>query len=104
MSELLADLKRGGIVFTPNVDHIIKLQKDSEFARVYREADYIVCDSQLLMYAARFLGQPFKEKISGSDLFPAFYNRYKYNNNIKIFLLGTKEKTKKWCTKDRRSR
>ena len=88
MNELLERLEVGGVVFTPNVDHLVKLQKDREFYQVYQEADYRVCDSQLIMYASRFLGQPIEEKISGSDLFPAFYQRYAYNDSIKIFLLG----------------
>jgi exopolysaccharide biosynthesis WecB/TagA/CpsF family protein len=40
------------------------------------------------MYAARFLGEPLKEKVSGSDLFPAFYHRYSHDPQVKIFLLG----------------
>jgi N-acetylglucosaminyldiphosphoundecaprenol N-acetyl-beta-D-mannosaminyltransferase len=88
LNELLNTLQFGGIVFTPNVDHLMKLQRNQEFYRVYQEADYRVCDSQILRYASRFLGNPIKEKISGSDLFPAFYNFYKYNRRIKIFLLG----------------
>ena len=88
MNDLLERLRVGGVVFTPNVDHLVKLQKDREFHRVYQEADYRVCDSQLIMYASRFLGQPIKEKVSGSDLFPAFYRRYANDENVKIFLLG----------------
>ncbi len=88
MSELLEKLKYGGVVHTPNVDHLIKLQKDREFRRVYSEADYRVCDSQLLMFASHFLNQPLKEKISGSDLFPAFYQHYRHDPNVKIFILG----------------
>ncbi len=88
MNEMLERLKVGGVVFTPNVDHLVKLQKDREFYRVYQEADYRVCDSQLIMYASRFLGQPIEEKISGSDLFPAFYQRHSKDENVKIFLLG----------------
>ena len=88
MSEILEKLKFGGVVFTPNVDHLIKLQKDRDFHRIYRSADYRVCDSQILLLAARFLGQPLREKISGSDLFPAFYWYYRHEQNIKIFLLG----------------
>ena len=88
MDELLKRLRTGGVVFTPNVDHLVKLQKDREFYRVYQEADYRVCDSQLIMYASRFLGQPIKEKVSGSDLFPAFYRRYSNDEDVKIFLLG----------------
>lgn len=91
MQELLEKLKLGGVVYTPNIDHIMKLQKDETFRRVYQEADYRVCDSQLLMFASRFLGQPIKEKISGSDLFPAFYSHYKDDPNVKIFLLGGQE-------------
>lgn len=91
MSELVERLKAGGVVFTPNVDHLVKLQKDRDFYRVYQKADYKVCDSQLIIFASRFLGQPIKEKISGSDLFPAFYRRYARDFSVKIFLLGAME-------------
>ena len=37
------------------------------------------------------MGNPIKEKISGSDLFPAFYEYNKYNEDVRIFLLGAKE-------------
>lgn len=79
----------GGVVFTPNVDHLIKLQYDRDFYEAYNTSNYRVCDSQILMYASQFLGTPIKEKISGSDLFPAFYTYHKNNESIKIFLLGS---------------
>ncbi|MBV8884979.1 MAG: WecB/TagA/CpsF family glycosyltransferase [Chroococcidiopsidaceae cyanobacterium CP_BM_RX_35] len=77
-----------GVVFTPNVDHLIKLQSDREFFQTYSIADYKLCDSQILVYASRFLGTPIKEKLSGSDFFPAFYTYHSNNENIRIFLLG----------------
>jgi len=82
---------QGGVVFTPNVDHLIKLQYDRDFYEAYNKSNYRVCDSQILMYASQFLGTPIKEKISGSDLFPAFYMYHKDNDKIKIFLLGAGE-------------
>lgn len=88
MLELLEKLRDGGVVLTPNVDHLIKLQTNQEFYHIYQKADYVVCDSKILMYVSKFLGTPIKEKISGSDLFPAFYHYYKDDDNIKIFLLG----------------
>lgn len=88
MYDLLNRLKAGGVVFTPNVDHLIKLGKDQEFYQVYLEADYRVCDSQLIIYASHFLGDPIQEKVSGSDLFPAFYRYYAQDEDVKIFLLG----------------
>ncbi|MEO1145677.1 MAG: WecB/TagA/CpsF family glycosyltransferase [Cyanobacteria bacterium J06638_22] len=90
MQEFLEELK-SGVVFTPNVDHLMKLQHDAHFMEAYRTVEYKVCDSKVLIYASRMLGQPLKEKLSGSDLFPAFYNYHKDNPNIRIFLLGAAE-------------
>lgn len=89
-SELLSKLK-SGVVFTPNVDHLMKLQDDQEFFNTYTCANYKLCDSKILFYISRLLGTPIKEKISGSDLFPAFYQYHKDNQDIKIFLLGARE-------------
>lgn len=86
--ELLAKLKYGGLVFTPNLDHLNKLQVDPDFYQVYRTATYRVCDSQILMYASQILGQPLQEKISGSDLLPSFCEYYQNDPEITIFLLG----------------
>ena len=88
--ELLSSLRRG-VVFTPNVDHLMKLRRDPEFVSVYQKADFKICDSQVLMYASKFLGKPLKEKLSGADLFPWFCDHHKNNEAIKIFLLGGKE-------------
>ena len=89
-SELLSKLK-SGIVFTPNVDHLMKLQDDREFFKTYNCASYKLCDSKILFFVSKLLGTPIKEKISGSDLFPAFCQYHKNNEDIKIFLLGARE-------------
>jgi len=90
MAEFLESLDKG-IVFTPNVDHVIKLRTDTEFRHAYEVADYHTCDSTIVMFAAHFLGTPLKEKISGSDLFPAFYQYHQYNDDTRIFLAGAAE-------------
>ena len=46
-SELLKSLKKG-VLITPNVDHLVKLQKDKEFYDVYQQAEWVVCDSKIL--------------------------------------------------------
>ncbi|MGV2828383.1 WecB/TagA/CpsF family glycosyltransferase [Myxosarcina sp. GI1(2024)] len=90
-NELLADLSiNGGVVVTPNVDHLVKLQSDRELLKAYYHSEYRVCDSKIIQFISYFLGNPIKEKISGSDFFPAFCEYNKYNENIKIFLLGSK--------------
>jgi len=91
-TELLADLNlNGGVVVTPNVDHLVKMQSDREFLQAYYTSNYRVCDSKILQYISFLLGDPIKERISGADLFPAFYEYNKYNEDVKIFLLGAKE-------------
>jgi N-acetylglucosaminyldiphosphoundecaprenol N-acetyl-beta-D-mannosaminyltransferase len=90
LDDFLGQLDRG-VVFTPNVDHLMKLQHDPEFIAAYDQADYRVCDSQVLMYAARFLGERIKGKIAGSDLLPAFCEYHKHNQQTRIFLLGGAE-------------
>ncbi|MEO0968279.1 MAG: WecB/TagA/CpsF family glycosyltransferase, partial [Cyanobacteria bacterium J06639_18] len=86
-TEFLQEFK-SGVLFTPNVDHLMKLQKDLEFQRAYDMSDYKICDSQIIVYASKFLGTPLEERISGADFFPAFYNYHRNNQDIKIFLLG----------------
>ncbi|MBU6229648.1 MAG: WecB/TagA/CpsF family glycosyltransferase [Cyanobacteria bacterium REEB459] len=90
VSEFLNQLHQG-VVFTPNVDHLMKLRKDKEFVAAYSQADFRICDSQVLMLAAKFLGKPIQAKISGSDLFPLFCEHHRHNKDIKIFLLGGAE-------------
>lgn len=87
LTDVLEQLTNG-VVFTANVDHLVKLQTDKDFFQVYGSADYKLCDSKILYYASKFLGTPIKEKISGSDLFPAFYHYHKADSEVKIFLLG----------------
>lgn len=90
--ELLDKLnEQGGMVVTPNVDHLMLMQKDREFYNVYNQSTYKVCDSKIIFYASRLLGCPIREKISGSDFFPAFYEHNKENKKILIFLLGATE-------------
>lgn len=87
--ELLARLAEdGGVVVTPNVDHLMKLQHDLEFRQVYDAVDFRVCDSKILMYAAQFLGTPICDKISGSDLLPWFCDYHRDNPDVKIYMLG----------------
>ncbi|MEM9806892.1 MAG: WecB/TagA/CpsF family glycosyltransferase [Cyanobacteria bacterium P01_D01_bin.56] len=88
--QFLAELTKG-VIFTPNVDHLMKLQDNAEFQEAYRQADYKICDSQILMYASKMLGKPLKEKISGSDLLPLFCDYHQNNPDITIFLLGGAE-------------
>ncbi len=57
-------------VVTPNVDHIVQLEKGGELCEAYKNADLILADGKPLIWISKFYKTPIKEKISGSDLFP----------------------------------
>ncbi len=88
-SELLEQLKQGVLV-TPNVDDIMKHQKDKEFHNCALRADFTVCDSKIVLLSSKFLGVQLKEAIPGSGFFPAFCDFHK-NDQTQIFLLGAKK-------------
>jgi len=65
-------VEEGGkhLIVTANVDHIITLQSDAEFRRIYRNASLALCDSTPVLWASYYLGQPLPERVAGSDLVP----------------------------------
>lgn len=85
--ELLNQLDRG-VLFTPNVDHLVKLESDEEFRRCYDRADWVVCDSRILYFCSKLLKRSLPETIPGSSFFPAFYRYHRNNPDCRIFLLG----------------
>jgi N-acetylglucosaminyldiphosphoundecaprenol N-acetyl-beta-D-mannosaminyltransferase len=82
-----------GTLFTPNLDHLVRLQKDKEFYRDYRRADWIVCDSRILLLCSRLLEKGFPEAVPGSGFFHAYCDYHKDDADCRIFLLGSKGNT-----------
>lgn len=92
--DFLSNLK-SGVVVTPNVDHLIKLQKDQEFYECYKQADHVVCDSRIIQILSKILfpRNAILGQIAGSDLFPAYCQHHKDNPEITVFLLGGTDTT-----------
>lgn len=84
---LLKQLKKGVLV-TPNVDQIVKMQSDKEYYQIVQKAEWVICDSKILYLCSKLLRTPLPEAIPGSSFFPAFYEYHKNDDNCKIFLLG----------------
>jgi exopolysaccharide biosynthesis WecB/TagA/CpsF family protein len=80
-----------GVLITPNLDHLIKLQKDKDFYDCYKKAEWVVCDSNILRLFSKLLKTPFVEAIPGSSFFTSYYMYHKDDADCKIFLLGAKE-------------
>jgi N-acetylglucosaminyldiphosphoundecaprenol N-acetyl-beta-D-mannosaminyltransferase len=59
---------QGGMVFTPNVDHVVIAEEDVRFRSAYEAADLSLVDGVPVLWASRILGRPLPEKVSGADL------------------------------------
>lgn len=89
IDKLISEDKNAYVV-TPNVDHIIQLERGGEIVDVYKHADLILCDGKPLIWLSKWYGNPIKEKISGSDLFPLLCQRAA-KKGYKMFFLGAAE-------------
>jgi N-acetylglucosaminyldiphosphoundecaprenol N-acetyl-beta-D-mannosaminyltransferase len=78
---------RGGRVYTPNVDHVVMAHHDERFRNAYEAVDLSLADGMPLLWAARMLGQPLPEKISGSDLVLPLMERAA-REGWRVYLLG----------------
>lgn len=86
----LIQRKKPSYVVTPNVDHIVQLEKDHELQEVYKNADLILTDGKPLIWISNYYKTPIKEKVSGSDLFPLLCEIAE-KRGYKMFFLGAAE-------------
>ena len=89
IDELIQENKNAYVV-TPNVDHIVQLERGGELVDVYKQADLILTDGKPLIWISKWYGTPIKEKISGSDLFPRLC-ALAADKGYKMFFLGAAE-------------
>jgi exopolysaccharide biosynthesis WecB/TagA/CpsF family protein len=76
-----------GYVLTPNVDHVVQLERDELLRTIYSQAELVLVDGMPVVWAGSYLGTPLKGRIAGSDLFPMLCEmaaRKKY----RVFFLG----------------
>src|SRR5687768_2615139 len=66
--EALVDAGRGGSVFTPNVDHVVKAESSEAFRRAYDDVDLSFADGMPLVWVSPLLGSRLPERVAGSDL------------------------------------
>jgi N-acetylglucosaminyldiphosphoundecaprenol N-acetyl-beta-D-mannosaminyltransferase len=66
--EALVRDKRGGTVFTPNVDHIVIADENERFRAAYSRVSLSLADGMPVLWASRLLKRPLPAKVSGSDL------------------------------------
>lgn len=85
--EHLVTSRAGGFVVTPNIDHVVNLDRDPGLRQAYEAATLALVDGQPLVWASRLLGTPLPEKISGADLVPLLMQRAALRH-WRVYLVG----------------
>ena len=64
---------RRGVLITPNVSQMVKLQKYREFYDIVKRRNGWFETAKSFRFAPSWLGTPLREAIPGSGFFPHFY-------------------------------
>jgi len=83
----LVDAGQGGTVFTPNVDHIVRVEDDARLSTAYASVSVSLVDGAPVRWASGLLGAPLREKVSGSDLILPLMKR-SAERRFRVYLLG----------------
>lgn len=81
------DKGKGGVVATPNLDHLRLFERSEEVRDGYERADLSLADGMPLIWASRLSGTPLPERVAGSDLTVSLA-RAAASANRSLFLLG----------------
>lgn len=76
-------------VVTPNVDHVVMLQSNEQLKHAYRDAALVLADGFPLIAASKLLGKPLPERVAGSELIPALFDRLESRQQpTRVYLMG----------------
>jgi N-acetylglucosaminyldiphosphoundecaprenol N-acetyl-beta-D-mannosaminyltransferase len=78
---------RGGVVLTPNLDHLQRYAKEPGVREAYARADLVLADGMPLVWASRLQGTPLPARVPGSDLVWAVSKRAARERSS-VYLLG----------------
>jgi N-acetylglucosaminyldiphosphoundecaprenol N-acetyl-beta-D-mannosaminyltransferase len=74
-------------VATANTDFLINALDDRELRQILREADLVLPDGMPLVWAAKLMGTPLPERVTGADIVPALA-QCAAEKGYRVFMLG----------------
>jgi N-acetylglucosaminyldiphosphoundecaprenol N-acetyl-beta-D-mannosaminyltransferase len=80
------------LLSTPNVNFLMMSQSDADFRESLLMSDLCPADGMPILWIARLLGVPIREKLSGSDLFETLRSAGGPGRRLKVFLFGGAER------------
>lgn len=74
---------------TANVDFLVQASEDIELRRILFDAHVVLADGMPIVWAAKFLGNPLPERVTGSGMIPLLLARAEQQGWRVFFLGGT---------------
>lgn len=83
-----AESRTRGLVVTPNVDHVVLLEKDERLRTVYQSARWLFADGMPIVWLSRLVGRTsLPARVTGADLFVELC-AHAAERKLRVFLLG----------------
>ena len=79
------------LLSTPNLNFLVTSRLDPEFREALLISDLCPADGMPIVWLARLLGAPIKERIAGSDIFEALKSVRHATQRLSVFLFGGAE-------------
>ena len=89
--ENAATEKSAFLVSTPNLNFLVQSQTDPAFRETVLLSELCPADGMAIVWIARLLGLPIKERVAGSDMLEALKQNYNCAPRLKLFLFGGAE-------------
>jgi N-acetylglucosaminyldiphosphoundecaprenol N-acetyl-beta-D-mannosaminyltransferase len=97
MQSVLSDIEAAAanrvrlFLSTPNVNFLVNMQSDPDFRESLLQSDLCPADGLPIVWIARLVGVPIKNRIAGSDIFDALKVGHNFAKPLKVFLFGGAE-------------
>jgi N-acetylglucosaminyldiphosphoundecaprenol N-acetyl-beta-D-mannosaminyltransferase len=85
--------KSAFLVSTPNLNFLVQSQTDPEFRETILLSELCPADGMPIIWIARLLGLPIKDRVAGSDMLEALKQNINRVPRLKLFLFGGAEGT-----------
>jgi N-acetylglucosaminyldiphosphoundecaprenol N-acetyl-beta-D-mannosaminyltransferase len=79
------------LISTPNLNFLVNSRSDPEFRESVLDSDLCPADGMPIVWIARLIGVPIKQRVSGSDIFEALKMTDHHGRRLQVFLFGGAE-------------
>jgi N-acetylglucosaminyldiphosphoundecaprenol N-acetyl-beta-D-mannosaminyltransferase len=86
--EAAAASRTAFLISTPNLDFLVQSRSHPEFREALLDSDLCPADGMPIVWIARLIGVPIRQRVSGSDIFNALKGPDRRRRQLKLFLFG----------------